>query len=378
MTSVDPQVAKRMMARVPELGRWDDLLSGDQEFAFDMIGNALDAGNGLTAKWMPRKGAISIALRKHLGLTPKQYRKLIVNLSDTVEQKMCANEWNSIDFEKVPSVAAARYRRAFERHVPGHFTNYVEAVQRGEAKVNAGVVFPHDVIKGQVNPYGMARLTATERAFIIEQWKALPNFVGDNAILPLVDVSGSMQTPVGGETTALEVAVSLGLYLSDKNKGPFHGAFLTFSARPQLYALKGDVLQKAAQMIKSDWQMNTNLVAAFAEILRVAKEGKVAQADMPRYLLILSDMQFDQCVYHDDSAIKSARRQYEEAGYEMPKVIFWNLAAKSGVPVKADNTGTALVSGFSPAILKSLLANPESFTPHSIMMDTIGKARYDF
>jgi hypothetical protein len=170
----------------------------------------------------------------------------------------------------------------------------------------------------------------------------------------------------------------LGLYLADKNTGKFKDTFLTFSSKPELLNLKGNINQKIDQMVKSKWEMSTNLHAAFKKILDVAVKGGVPQEEMPAMVLILSDMQFDQCMTHDDSAIQMIKRKYEEAGYTMPQVVFWNLNASYGnAPVKFDKGGTALVSGFSPAIVKPLLSGDiDNFTPVSIMLKTIMQDRY--
>jgi hypothetical protein len=177
----------------------------------------------------------------------------------------------------------------------------------------------------------------------------------------------------------IDVAVSLGLYLADKNQGAFNDVFCTFSGTPELLNLKGNVIQKAEQMEKSSWQMNTDVIAAFRKILKVAKDGNVPQAEMPKALLVLSDMQFDACVSgFDDSAMQSIKRTYEAAGYEAPAVIFWNINSYDNAPVKFDQRGVALVSGFSPTIVKSILgADLSNMTPEAIMLQTIMNPRYD-
>jgi hypothetical protein len=175
------------------------------------------------------------------------------------------------------------------------------------------------------------------------------------------------------------VAVSLGLYLADKNKGKFKDTFLTFSSHPQLVHLKGDILDKCQQMSTSKWEMNTNLHAAIEKILQVAVEGNVPQEEMPSTLLILSDMQFDQCTRYDDSAMQMIARKYADAGYSMPNIVFWNLNAHDNVPAKFNDNGVALVSGFSPAIVKGVLAaDLDNFTPEAIMLKTIMSERYDY
>lgn len=378
-----PDHALALMQRVPELGRWDDLLvveGGLRFVAFDMIKRALKDQNGLCAKWMPRKGPVAQELRRHLELTPKGYRKTLVALTKVVETQMCQKDWDNINFSQVPSVAASRYKKAFYRNTP-KFAEYVEALVKGtdpKVKVNANAIFPHDVLKGKIGGYG-ARFNVTELDFIQKQWEALPNYVGDSNVLPLVDVSGSMTCPAGRGTSVscMDVAVSLGLYLADKNKGKFADTFLTFSDSPQLLHLNGNIIQKIDQMVRSNWAMNTNLHAAFDKILSVAVSGRVPKSEMPNMLLILSDMQFDRCVRFDDSAIQMIRRKYENAGYDLPTVVFWNLNAQDNVPVKYDTRGTALVSGFSPAILASILgADPYQFTPEAVMLKTVMQDRY--
>ena len=384
----DPEAAKALLAKVPELGRWDDLFVFKtkelKEAAYTMLGDALRERNGLAAKWTPRQGPIAVEIRNFFGMSPKFYRKSLVNLTKVVEQDMCSKNWDEINFSHVPSVAAARYKKAFNRNTP-KYAEYVKALVKGdnpEVKVNAGAVYPYDVLKGRISAY-RSDFDKTELDLIEKQWEALPNFVGDANILPLVDVSGSMTCPVGGygsknKMTCMDVAVSLGLYLADKNKGKFKDTFLTFSSTPELLTLKGNINQKINQMVSSNWGMSTNLHAAFKKILSVAINGKVPQEEMPEMVLILSDMQFNACVEHDDSAIKMIARKYDEAGYTMPKVVFWNLNASYGnTPVKFSKSGTALVSGFSPAVVKPLLAGElETFTPESVMLQTIMQDRY--
>lgn len=384
LEKTDPEAAKALLAKVPELGRWDDLFVFEtkemKSVAYTMLGDALREKNGLAAKWTPRKGKTAQEIREFFGMSPKFYRKSLVEMTKVVESQMCAKDWDEINFSHVPSVAASRYKKAFNRNTP-KYAEYVQSLVKGdkaEVKVNASAVYPYDVLKGRINTYGV-NFDKTELDLIQKQWEALPNFVGDASILPLVDVSGSMATPAGknAKLSCLEVAVSLGLYLADKNTGKFKDTFLTFSSNPELLHLKGNINQKIDQMVKSTWQMSTDLHKALDKILKTAVQGGVPQGEMPKMLLILSDMQFNACVNFDDSALQMIQRKYESAGYEMPKVVFWNLNANDNAPVKFDESGTALVSGFSPAIVKPLLSgNLEKFTPEAVMLETIMQDRY--
>ena len=388
LEKTDPESAKALLRKVPEIGRWDDIFvfktKEMKAEAYTMLGDALRARNGLAAKWTPRKGEVALEVRTFFGMSPKFYRKSLVELTKVVESQMCAKEWDEINFSHVPSVAHSRYKKAFGRNTE-KYGEYVKALVKGDdpkVKVNAGAVYPYDVLKGLVNQYYDANYSKDQLDVITAQWEALPNYIGDANVLALVDVSGSMSTPAGGygsksTVTCMDIAVSLGLYCADKNKGKFKDTFLTFSGNPELLHLKGTIVQKVQQMVKSNWDMNTNLVKAMDKILSTAIAGNVPQSEMPEMLLIMSDMQFDQCAKFDDSAMQMIRRKFTDAGYTVPKIVFWNLNAKDNVPVKYDTSGVALVSGFSPAIMKSVLASDtDNFTPEAIMLKTVMLDRY--
>lgn len=351
----------------------------------------------LASKWMPRKGKEAVELTKFLKLTPKEYRRLIVGLTKVVETQMCAKQWDNIEFSHVPSLASARYQKAFSRNAPEKYTAYMNELSKPESerdpsvKINAGAVYPYDVVKSVYS--GVAQVADA-------QWEALPNYVGDASIFPMIDVSGSMGD-IGmqnGRPTPMLCSVSLGLYLSEKNTGAFKDLFLTFSEKPEIVHLKGTLSERVHGLAAMDSGLNTNLQSAFEEILRVAKQGNVAAEDMPKILIILSDMQFDAATTQyqyswgpawqtaetdktpkrGERAIEMAQRLYEESGYELPKVVFWNLYDYGNTPVRYDEQGTAHVSGFSPALMKAVLANDlEDFTPMSVMLGTIMDHRYD-
>jgi hypothetical protein len=332
---------------------------------------------------MPRKGAVAEKLRKFTGMSPKQYRKSLVGLTNVVETKMCAKDWNSIDFGKLPSVASARYQKAFGKNAYESYSAYIASLVKGEAKINAGAVYPYDVVKS----LGFGNATVAN-----EQWKALPNYLegANDMILPVVDVSGSMSCPAGGSksVTCMDVAISLGLYISERNVGPFKDAFITFSSKPQLQVLSGSLNDRYAQMSNSDWGMSTDLEATFKLILDQATKHKLSQDKMPNKILILSDMEFNAAVYTggystrfksgtwNPTAQQMIEQMYADAGYKVPQIVYWNIQSRNGgVPVAFDTQGTALVSGFSPAIMTSLLGG-DIESPQQIMDKTILSERY--
>lgn len=389
-----PQDAEQLLPAVAEMGRWDDLLVFEtqdlREKAFGLIAHALEEENGLCAKWMPRvtkprkkdgvrpqpteerarQNALAEELRRFLGLDPKAYRTLLSTLSNTVEQRMCAQDWDGIEFGKLPSIASARYQNAFSKHAAVQYQAYKDRLASGEEKVNAGAIYPHNVLTAMKQ--GDVQVSAA-------QWEALPNFLGDDRLLAMADVSGSMDQPVGNnkKLRCMDISIALGLYMADKQDGPFKDMLLTFDSNPKFQVLQGDIVSKMHQVRDMNWGGNTNLEAAFRLILQVAMEKKVRQKDMPKYLVILSDMEFDQADRGFGTAFETLAMLYEAAGYKMPKVVFWNLAAREdNVPVRYDEKGVALVSGFSPAVLSAILG-AKQFDPKGIMLEAVMNDRYE-
>jgi hypothetical protein len=391
LIATNPEAVRTNLNLIPEYGRWDDvhvLFNTTLETeAINLIVQGLEDGNGLCAKWVPRKGDIFNKIRKTLGVDPKTLRKRVVALSNTVEQKMCSGNWEGIEYSKIPSLAMSRYGKAFGKNDQVRFGEFITALQNGETKVNAGAVYPYDITKNLSSYNGNTPLA-------IEQWKALPNFMEETGelVLPVVDTSGSMSCSAGGSKTVscMDVAVSLGLYISERNEGAFKDAFITFSSNPQVQVLKGDLKERFTQLRRADWGMSTNLEATFKLVLDQAIRHNIPRDEMPTKILILSDMEFNTAVSgrrstwgneveHDfnPSALEMIDAMYLESGYDRPNIVFWNLNSRQdNFPVRFDEAGTALVSGFSPSIMKSLLGG-EDMTPVSIMSKTIDSERYE-
>lgn len=375
-----PKALVHNLKHVPEFGRWDDLLemidTPLEREALVLIADALTAKDQLCAKWMPRKGYKASKVRDFMGLTHKEYRKMLVNATNVVETKMCSNLWEDIEFAKVPSLAMARYGNAFNRN-SSSYEQYIKDLKEGKTKVNAGAIYPYDIVK--------SCLIGDDDTVAQAQWDSLENYMeGSNKkILPVVDVSGSMDVQVSGSTTAMDVAVSLGMYISERNEGAFKDAFITFSEHPELQFIpNGTVSEKVSFLKQSDWGMNTNLKATFEMILDHAKKHNVSAEDMPDTLLILSDMQFDMATRSslsrtgwNPTAFEMIELMYAQADYSMPNIVFWNLRASSGIPVSFNQNGTALVSGFSPSIMKTVVGSKE-FNPEKMMLETISADRY--
>lgn len=386
------QVFRRILAKLPapiqlalipkvvELGRWDDLLtlinSNDNVVALTSAHfwkQWIADGNQLAAKWAPRKGIDAVRLRTLWNMSPKQYRKFIVAGTNVVEQKMCARRWDDIEFSHVPSVAAARYSSAFARNAAEKYAQYKASLAAGTSKINASAIFPHDVVVA-------ATANGADVDVIEAQWKALPDYTNGKAsdVLVMSDVSGSMSTIVSGRLAAIDVSIALGLYISERQPGAFKDLVLTFSGESKFHKVRGATLrERVADLLGSTWGMNTNLYAAFQNIIGVARDHNVPAEQMPKTLLILSDMEFDAAVGSDRTTLLQAgRKLFESNGYVMPTIVFWNLASQRGaVPARSDDPGVALVSGFSPAVLKSVLAG-DKITPETVMLNAVMSDRY--
>lgn len=372
---------RELIPFVPVVGRWDDLFAlvntPLQEDALSFYSDALQSGDALAAKWAPREKSANSgwakALREFMGMSPKQYRKLLVSLTNVIETDMCARDWGNINYDHVPSLAAIRYQRAFNNNDGARYQQYLSRLERGEAKINADAVYPHQVVQSITR--GSAR--AAE-----QQWKAMPNFIPEGkSFIPMVDVSGSMGQPVSRteSTTAMDVSVALGLYCAMKAKGPFEGKMLTFSQRPTWVDVSGLSLESAVRTTRNaNWGFNTNIEAAYRLILDVAVKNQVSQSDMPDYFIIFSDMQFDEAT-SGCGISADIQRRFEAAGYEMPKMVFWNLVDYGrNTHVTFDQKGSALVSGFSPATMKAVLSDVESFTPINVVLEAVMTDRYDW
>lgn len=318
-----------------------------------------------------------------------------------VEVSMSSNKWDNIDYAAVPSRANLIYSDAFMRNDKERRTEYLESLKKGETKINAGVVFPHDIVHKYRYDNDMHWTTGRRpqesvNPTLEEMWKALPDYVqGAGNTICVADGSGSMTIPVGGTSiTALDVADALAIYFSERSSGQFKDKYITFSHRPQLVDLSNAISLRDKLEIASAYNevANTNIEAVFDLILKTAIRNNMKQEDLPQNILILSDMEFDDCVYYDEiddsiwgnrierrptkELFKTFAERYAENGYKLPRLVFWNICGRTRtIPVTENDLGVALVSGFSPVIAKMVLSN--STDPLDCLLEQINSARYD-
>ena len=408
-----PDLVKEFLPIIADYGRFDDVLELAKVPALrdnvaklvwetltqDMTNYEQKKSISLLAKWMPSENASSQATRadarnwiKMLGLSPKVYRKMLSKLRayiDVIEVKMSSNDWDEIDYEAVPSKANLNYKDAFMRHDADRRQAYLNALQKGEAKINASTLFPHEIftkVDRAVCSYW--RNTNEDVAALEAMWKALPNYVkGDGSTICVRDGSGSMTSRVSGDTSALDVASALSVYFAERCTGAFKDKFITFSSRPQFVDMSGckTLADKAKLLQRYDECSNTNVEAVFNLILDLAVRHRMAQKDLPKNILILSDMEFDGATrggwYGNWNApsvklFDEIKRRYERAGYKLPRLVFWNINSRTNtVPLMQNDLGVALVSGFSAAIVKMVLSG--KLDPFECLVETLNDKRYD-
>ena len=415
LAKFDTEAMKRNLVHIPEYRRWDDLFvfigTPLETDALNIVKHqlALDAQcktPSLLAKWMPSENASSVktvkmakTVRQFLGMTPKQYRKVLSALRariNVLERLMSEGRWDEIEFDKIPSKAGLKYKNAFARHdierQQAAVQSYADFAKDTAKKVNASVLNPVDIAE-QIFKYGnWSKPSETDRLMWDKYWSCLKDYYHgrEERGLAIVDVSGSMS----GQPMA--AAVSMGAYIAERGKGPFADHFVTFSGHPELVRFEGvDIYDKFQRARQADWAMNTNIEATFDMLLNTALQTKCPADEMPQTLYIFSDMEFDGCIscgpastgrgyWHDDcrritggaqgvtTLLESIAQKWSAYGYELPRVIFWNLNARND-NIPALGGRFSYVSGFSMNMIETILSGKDGV---DLMLEKLDSERY--
>jgi hypothetical protein len=402
LAQAEPEIIKLNIDLIPHFGRFDDWYSLVGTSCEDVMWDALrrqleqDLANmhkgesvSLLAKWMKSVNTSSAKSRRlgkltaqKLDMSEKAYRKMLSKLRahiDVVEKKMSRNEWSEIDHEAVPSYAMKNYRRAFFKHTPEAFETFIDEVKTGEKTIKASTLYPYDIFMGANVGWGGWRTSfEMEQDDVLQaQWDALPNYVGEGKnVLVMADTSASMNSENG---LPMATSVSLAIYFAERNKGAYHNMFLTFSRRPTFVHLEDDMTlaEKVAEV--PSIVDNTDLEKAFALILDVAIANNVSQDEMPVSLVVISDMHFDEGTSgsHLDTFHHKMKKKFADAGYEMPTLIYWNVATRASIyHTDKDEQNAILVSGHSASTFRDVISNIGR-TPYDFMVETLNNPMYD-
>ncbi|CAA3021155.1 Hypothetical predicted protein [Olea europaea subsp. europaea] len=282
---------------------------------------------------------------------------------------MSAKEWNVLPYNRVASVAMKNYKVLFLQHDGERFQEYLNKVKRGDAKIAAGALLPHEIIE---------QLDDEESDEVAElQWKRMVDDLLKKGklrdCLAICDVSGSMSG------TPMEVSVALGVLVSELSEEPWKGKVITFSANPELQEVKGETLKAKTEFVRHmEWGMNTDFQKVFDRILDVAVEGKLSEEQMIKRLFVFSDMEFDKASKNPwETDHQAIQRKFSEKGYQnVPEIVFWNLRDSRSTPVLANQSGVALVSGFSKNLLTIFLEGGGIVNPEEVMELAISGEEY--
>lgn len=399
-----PEMVNALVGIMAEYGRFDDLLclfdTPVEETALLVLREQLEKDvqnmeNGesvsLCAKWMPGNNTSSeesqrmaAKLRDFMGLTAKEYRKLLASLRKylhVTEVFMSGNRWNEIDYGRVASRANLLYRKAFLVHDEERRKNFLKDVEEKGAVMHAGVLMPHEIVMQYTVRNGWRLNVNKEDTALEALWKNLSDTVaGAENVLCVVDGSGSMLCPVGeGNTTALHVSNALGVYFAERMGGAYHNRFITFSNTPKYVDLSAcrTLKEKLELAFSNNDCTNTNIEATFRLILETAVRNRLRQEELPATILIISDMEFDQAMWgrNTDTLFGIIKKKFAAHGYKVPKLVFWNVNSRTNViPVRENELGVGLVSGFSVNICNMVLSN--ELDPFACLKKALEGERY--
>lgn len=389
LAKTSPEWIIKNIESIPKYGRWDDLFclykTPCEKAALDLWARAITAQDALACKWVCRKDK---KLREFMNMSPKDFRKLLARGTRVVETKMCAKEWNEITYNSVPSVAMGRYTNAFKRNDQFRYLDYVNSLvtidEQGNmiltGKVNAEALLPHDLVRTIKNSN-----TPEAEKLVDAQLLSMPNYIkGNLKILPIVDTSASMDQVISkkGSITAMDVSISLGLYCSEKigSDNPFYRKVIPFSTNAYFADWNGKTFKEGMETISNGYVGSTNIVSALDLILDSAKLLSAKEDQMPDILLIISDMQFDDAISYsekehwwnseDFTPLENAFLKWDKAGYKRPKIVLWDTSGYKNTQATFLHNNFAMVSGFSPSILKAILGG-QDFSPLAIMQRAI-------
>lgn len=417
-----PEIIKKVYKYISDYNRWDTLIlladpsfNKNEElrqeivewikltFIHDYICMREDKSISLLAKWMPSENASSKEtkrmarqLMQDINIKPKDYRKMLSKLREKlriVERDMSANNWNNINYETVPSKANLNYSNAFYRHDKERRQNYLDSLVKGESKINSKVLAPYEICHKYGGSYGYGVKPYDEA--LEQMWKALPQYQLDD-VLVVRDGSGSMTDTISGKVTCLDVATSLAIYAAEHNSKTWKNKFITFSSKPEFIDMSrygcSSLRDKIVLCSNYNDCTNTDIYKTMKLILNTAVSNGYKQKEMPKSILIISDMQFDSereyslySHYHyehgifnyDKTLFESIKTEYMAAGYKLPKIIFWNVDSRGNktIPMQENELGMSLVSGFSANIFKMVLS--DELDPYKELLKILYSKRYE-
>ena len=356
-----------------------------KQFEEDLENMAKGNAISLLAKWIktadassPKTRALGKLTAQKLGYDVYNFKRIVRAMRKQigiVESLMSTGRWDEIKYSEVPSRAMLIYRNAFKKHDEERFSQFAQKAVTGEEKINSGTLYPYDLIEKGIQSSWDWRwsLTGTENNIVQAQWDQLPNYVepGTNAIV-MADTSGSMSG------RPIMTALGLAIYFAQRNTGAYHNLYMTFSSCPKYQEIKRKTLaQIFSNLDYRGWQMNTDCEAAFNLILDTAIKNHVEPSEMPKSLIIISDMEFDYCGNRQWTFYDKMKAKFAQYGYEIPTIVFWNVESRNDVfHADKNRKGVILVSGQSAGTFKNLIG-AIGMSPMDFVMQVVNAKRYE-
>lgn len=412
LANTHPSVMRKNIENIPYYNRWDSLYElvatpcESDMWNLVRVQWLIDLGNmqlgkpiSLMAKWLASVNASSKKTcmlgrktARELGITQQWYRRALSKLRaylKVVEKSMSAQEWATIEYSAVPSYAMKNYSQAFARHDKDRFSSYKESLEQkiadgtiSQKDIKSATLFPYDLVRKYIDndfDYWSRRSYIGRYDTITEaQWKALPDYLDEEAnVIVMADVSGSMYSP---NYQPISASLGLALYFASRNKGIYHNKYMTFTDRPSFLTINEDASlhDQLVQAWSAGVGYSTNLERAFMYILDTAIENNVKPEDMPKALVVVSDMEIDPFFrgYQLDF-LEEMTRRFRNAGYTMPKVLFWNVEGRNSTfHAKYTNPNAVFASGYSASAFTSIIKGINK-TAYEVMYDTLMDAQYD-
>ncbi len=363
----------------------------------------------LCVKWLPRENksvdkkcnmACDISKKLFGAYLPKNklmcdYRKLLSGISKKIrilETLMAENRWDEITVKDIPSKAFLKYIKALKfENKDGSLRDNTsidrlqlrarilleqqKALSNPESsRINTSTLLPHEMVQKLLDYNVIKEDIDSYNAMWSKYVSDFKKKMGDGKLQPgvvLADVSGSMTG------LPMNVCIALSILLSDLFEGPFRNKVLTFETDSRWHDIVGGTLnEKVNCLSRAPWGGNTNFKNALKKILDVGIKAKLKNDDMPKFLYIFSDMQWDQAD-HDSTGFESIESMYNTYGYKMPHIVFWNLRSTNTYNNNSNQKNTTMMSGFSPNLFKQFMnGNFIESTPWNSLKDLLDNDRY--
>ncbi len=329
----------------------------------------------------------------------KKYREIICfgrDKCNIVERYMSSKEWDKVENANIPAGCMMKHSKALlnekvkdvcpdSQFVTGN--RYPNDPER----VRLRLVLMEKILKGNLaknqelisvcskiaTTSGMIPVSKLQKELVQQSWnkikeeivknesKDIKSLMRPGSIIPMADVSGSM-TAAG----VMVHSIALSILLAEINKGPFQNRVLTFESSPTCVSLEGSLYEKFEQLFRAPWGASTNIWKAIDLIYHIIRDNKIPPEEVPEWLAIFSDMQFDQAEGHEWSytqrILQKRHKEFNQEDwvverqwkYENFRILFWNLRGDTscrGIPAKSDEDGVILWSGYNPSMFRVLM-----------------------